>query len=92
MYVNIIIGGVGRIYITLSFVIFIVKGRWDNGTMDCLVVGKSLIYVGFADLLSRDNGGTIIGLSGTMTVFKQYRVKCIAFLSPVSAVMFRWNI
>ncbi len=48
--------------------------------MDCLVVGKSLIYVGFADLLSWDNGGTIIGLSGTMTVFKQYRVKCVAFI------------
>ena len=60
--------------------------------MDCLFVGKSLIYVGFADLLSWDNGGTIIGLSGTMTVFKQYWVKCVAFLSPVSAVMFWWNI
>ena len=34
----------------LSFVIFIVKGRWDNGTMDCLVVGKSLIYVGLSFL------------------------------------------
>ena len=60
--------------------------------MDCLFVGKSLIYVGFADLLNRVNGGTIIGLSGTMTAFKQYRVKCITFFASVSAVMFRWNI
>ena len=60
--------------------------------MEYLIVGKSLIYIGFAELLGRDNGGAIIGLSGTMTVFEQYRIKSIAFLPPVSAVMFRWNI
>lgn len=60
--------------------------------MEYRIVVKSLIYIGFSELLGRDNGGTIIGLSGTITVFEQYRVKCVAFLSPVTAVMFRWNI
>lgn len=67
-------------------------GQWDNGTMDCLLVCKSLIYVGFGGLLCRDNGGTIIGLSGTMAAFKQYWIKFVAFFASVSAVMFRWNI
>ena len=60
--------------------------------MDCPFVCGSLIYVDFGGLFSRDNGGTIIGLSGTMTAFKQYRIKCVAFFASISAVMFRWNI
>ena len=81
-----------HIDLPLSFVIFIVNGRWDNGAIDGLFVCGFLIYVGFGGLLCRDNGGTIIALSGTMTAFKQYRIKCVAFFASVSAVMFRWNI
>lgn len=33
-------------YLTFLLYCFMYKGRWDNGTMDCLFVGKSLIYVG----------------------------------------------
>ena len=64
-------------------------GQWDNRRS---FVCGFLIYVGFGGLLCRDNGGTIIALSGTMTAFKQYRIKCVAFFASVSAVMFRRNI